>query len=341
MITIGSDTHLKTSSMTVLNHDGKKLMHKKLNNEPEELLDFVRQFPGPKQFSMETTYNWPVIYDLLKDEFEEFHLLHARKLKIIVESQSKCDKKDADEIARLTHAGYIPKAHTANVQTRAIRRLLRTRVRISQQTAGLKNSIHAILNANTFYSQRPKNFKDIFCRRGLEYLKGINFPQHEQFVIDHFLNKIQFLDNLKKQFDQRIETIDFNSQDMLFLPSVPAMRGKVIKYIVLAEIDNINRFRNSDSLIAYAGLIPRDRSSGGKNRKGRLRTECNQFLKWAMIQAVAPALLKDSALRDYYREVKKRSNASSARIAVARKLLKSIYHVLKEHRPYYFQANRG
>lgn len=341
MITIGSDTHLKTSTMTVLNHDGKKLMHKKLNNDPQELLNFVRQFPRPKQFSVETTYNWPVIYDLLKDEVEEFHLLHARKLKSIVESQSKCDKKDADEIARLTHAGYIPKAHTANASTRSMRRLLRTRVRISQQTAGLKNSIHAILNANTFYSQRPKNFKDIFCRRGLEYLKQINFPEHEQFVIDQSLNKIQFLENMKEQFNQRIESIHFHSQDMRLLESVPAMRGKVVKYIVLAEIDNIHRFQNSDSLIAYAGLVPRDRSSGGKNRKGHLRTECNQFLKWGMIQAVAPALLKDAALRDYYMEVKKRTHSSSARIAVARKLLKSIYHVLKEQRPYYFQANRG
>jgi len=133
-------------------------------------------------------------------------------------------------------------------------------------------------------------------------LKQIDFPGHEQFVIDNFFNKIQFLENLKKQFDQRIESIDFYSQDLMFLQSVPARRGKVIKYIVLAEIDNIHRFKNSNSLIAYAGLIPRDRSFGGKNHKGRLRTECNQFLKWAMIQAVAPALLKDSSLRDYYLE---------------------------------------
>jgi transposase len=341
MITIGSDTHLKTSRMTVLNHDGKKLMSKTINNHPEELLEFVRQFPGPKQFSIETTYNWPVMYDLLKDEFEEFHLLHAKKLKSIVESQSKCDKKDADEIARLTHTGYIPKAYAANPQTRAMRRLLRTRVRLSQQMTGLKNVIHSILNANIFYSQRPKNFKDVFCKRGLQYLEQIRFPEHEKFVVESSLNKIKFLDNLRDEFDKHIETIHFHSQDLMFLQSVPAMRGKVIKYIVLAEIDNIHRFKNSDSLIAYAGLIPRDRSSGGKNRKGRLRTECNQFLKWAMIQAVAPALFKDLSLRDYYQEVKKRSNASSARVAVARKLLRAVYHVLKEHRPYYYQANRA
>ena len=94
-----------------------------------------------------------------------------------------------------------------------------------------------------------------------------------------------------------------------------------------------------------AQTVPRP---GGKNSPAiqtnqpfRFKRESPEFLKWAMIQALAPALLKDSALRDYYREVKTRSYASSARIAVARKLLKLIYHVLKEHRPYYFQANRG
>jgi transposase len=341
MITIGSDTHLKSSTMTVLDNNGKKLMTKTVAHHPQELLDFVRQFPGPKQFAMETTYNWPIIYDLFKNEFEEIHLLHARKLKSIVESQSKCDNHDSDDIAHLTHVGYIPKAHAANIEVRAIRRLLRVRVRLSQGIARLKNGIHAILNANTFYSQRPKNFKDLFCKRGLEYLKQINFPEHEQFVVNSFLNQIQFLDDLRNQFDEQIQTITFPSPDMIFLQSVPAMRGKVIKYIVLAEIDGIHRFKNSDCLIAYAGLIPRDRSSGGKNRKGRLRTECNQFLKWAMIQAVTTALLKDSSLRDYYQELKKKTNSSSARLSVARKLLRSIYHVLKERRPYYYQVNRA
>ncbi len=341
MITIGSDTHLKSSTMTVLDHQGKKLMTKTVNNHPQELLNFVRQFPDPKQFAMETTYNWPVIYDLMKNEVTEFHLLHARKLKSIIESQSKCDDHDSDEIAHLTHAGYIPQAHTANAEIRAVRRLLRVRVRLSQRIAALKNGIHAILNANIFYSQRPRNFKDLFCKRGLEYLKQIHFPEHERFVVDNFLNQIEFLENIRNQFDEQIQSIDFHSPDRILLESVPAMRGKVIKYIVLAEIDQIHRFKNSDALIAYAGLIPRDRSSGGKNRKGRLRTECNQYLKWAMIQATTSALLKDSSLRDYYQELKKKTNSSSARLSVARKLLRSIYHVLKERRPYYYQVNRA
>ena len=129
--------------------------------------------------------------------------------------------------------------------------------------------------------------------------------------------------------------MSFFRDQMELLQSVPAMKGKVLNYTILSEIDGIEHFKNSNTLVSYAGLIPRDKSSGQKLRKGRLKTECNEFLKWAMLEAVFPAIRKDRGLRDYYFEVKKRKNASAARIAVARRLLKTIYHVLKEQRPYY------
>lgn len=335
MITIGADVHLKTTTMTVINHDGTKLIRRKLNNDPDELLEFVREFPGPKQFAMESCYNWPVVYELMNKEFDQFHLLHAKKMKNIVESQSKCDKHDADEIALMTHRGYIPYAHAADAKTRQYRSLLRTRMKLAQNIAGIKNHVQAILNANTFYSQRPKNFKDVFCKRGLVYLKQINFPQQEQFVIDRLFKQMESLENLKNQFNEQIQSLNTDNSDLRILRTAPGMNGKVINHVVLAEIDNIHRFRNSDALLAYAGLVARDNSSGDKQRKGRLRTACNQYLKWAMIEAAIPAMLKDKSLRDYYKKIKESYHGSAAKIAVARRLLRSIYHMLKEQRPYY------
>ena len=104
MITIASDTHLRTSTMTVV-HQGQKIKRKKLNNDPQEIVGFIRQFPGRKPFSMEASYNWPVFYDLIKEEVDEFHLLHPKRLKAIIESQSKCDGRDADQLAYLTDMG--------------------------------------------------------------------------------------------------------------------------------------------------------------------------------------------------------------------------------------------
>lgn len=340
MITFGADVHLKTSTITALDDSGEKLVRKRLSNDPDELLTFIRQFHGPKQFSMETCYNWPVVYELMKDEVDIFNLLHARRLKSIVESQSKCDAHDSDEIAYLTHIGRIPKAHTASADTRQFRRLLRTRVGISFQIAEVKNKIHAVVNTNTFYSQRPQNFKNLFCKRGLAFLETVQLPESERHIITELLKEIRFLEKLRARFDAYIEEADFHSADLVILQTAPAMGGKIFKYIVLSEIDTIHRFRNSDAIIAYAGLVPKDRSSGDKIRKGCLRSECNQFLRWAMIEAVIPAIRRDRSLRRYYMAVKARRNSSAAKIATARRLLTIIYHMLKDRKPYFVREQK-
>jgi transposase len=337
MVTIGCDVHLKTTTMTVLDHDGKKLARKRLENSPGQLLGFVRRFHGDKQLAMETCYNWPVFYELFKDEVSAFRLLHAKKLHSIIESQSKNDSNDSDEIAYLVHSGRpLVQAHVADIHTRGFRRLLRTRVGFSLDIARIKNQIHAILNAHTFYSQRPKTFKDLFCRRGLAYLKAVALPDQERFIIDKLLDKRDELERRRSEFDDYIERVDFHHDDLRWLQTAPGMRGKLLKFIILAEIDNVNRFTKARRLVAYGGLIPRDRSSGDKQRPGRLRNECNQFLRWALLQAVVHAVRQDKGMKRYYQDVKKnnRNNASAARIATARALLKAIYWMLKEQRPY-------
>ena len=345
MVTIGHDAHLKTSTMTVLDDNGKKIMRRKIDNDPDKLLAFIRQFPGEKQLALETCYNWPVFHELFKNEVNQFHLLHARKLRSVIDSQSKCDGHDSDEIAYLVHSGRpLVHSHVADLDTRCFRRLLRVRVSFSLDIARIKNQIHAIINAYTFYSQRPQNFKSIFCKRGLVYIKSLKLPEQERFIVDKLVDKMDELDLRRNEFDEYIEHIDFHADDLKWLQTVPGMRGKLLKYIILSEIDNIDRFRHSRALVAYAGLIPKEHSSGDKIRKGHLRTECNQFLRWAVLQSVLMATLKDPGLRQYYQDVKKRTKSSSAaRVATARTLLEAIYCVLKERRPYRMMqaVNRG
>ena len=153
---------------------------------------------------------------------------------------------------------------------------------------------------------------------------------------------MEFLQQLKGEFDERIASLQLDNPMMQILKTAPGMNGQVLGFIVLAEIDNIHRFRNSDALVAYAGLVARDKSSGDQQRKGRLRSASNHYLQWAMIEAAIPAIRKDLSLRDYYKKVKAAGHhGSTAKVAVARRLLRSIYHMLKEQRPYYQSVNRG
>jgi len=336
MITIGGDIHLKTSTFCVLNEQGQRLARQKVLNDPDTIKSFIVSFPGEKQFSIEATYNWQVFYELLKDAVDEFHLLHPKKLQAIIQSQAKSDNADADMLAELTWRGRLPEAYTSCAETRQFRHLLRARVKVAQQIASVKNQIHALINANIFYSQRPKNFKDLFCKRGLIYLQTVALPEKDRFLVDELLAEIQQLEKTKAQLQTYIEQAEFHTEDMELLSTVSGLKkSKLLKYIVASEIDNLARFRNARALVAYAGLIPRERSSGEKIRKGALRSDSNTFLRWALIEASLGAILSDKGLKAYYQDVRKRHNPSAARVACARKLLTAVYYVLRDRRPYY------
>lgn len=334
MITIAADAHLRTTTFSVRNSSGERIVRQKIMNEHDALLGFIRQFPDDKQFAMEATYNWPLFHDLLKNEVTEFHLLHPKKLRAIIDSQAKNDANDADMLSQLTHSGFIPESYKADPDTRIFRRFLRTRVRMSLNISSIKRQAHALINSYVFYNERPKNFKDLFCKRGLQYLSQVELPEKARMLLNHYLLNIETITKMVESLDRHIEAMDFKHADRTILETMPGMRGKVIKYIILAELDNINRFRNARSLVAYGGLIPRERSSGDKIRKGHLRSDINHFLRWALIEAVYPVIMADRNLKAYYKTVKERTNSSSARIACARKILTIIYHMLKERKPY-------
>ncbi|MFH0772224.1 MAG: IS110 family transposase [Candidatus Omnitrophota bacterium] len=333
MVTIAADVHLKTSTFSVV-EGNRKIMNKKINNDPREILNIIERFPGSKQFSMEATYNRPVFYELLKDKVDDYILLHPKKLHHMMDSQSKCDKHDADAMARLTALGAIPRSYVAQAPSRQLRRLAHTYLNLASQIAGLKNKIHAVINSNTFYSQRPKNFKDLFCRRGRAFLLEIPLPEKERFLVDRLLDTIDQLQVIKRDLRDYIQSIDLHHDDLDILRTVPGFGGQVLSYVALSEIDNILRFKNIRCFIAYAGLAPRDKSSGEKNRKGRLRSDSNHYLQWAFIEAVPAAILKDRPLKLYYQQLKKTKSSSVARVILARRLAKNVYYMLKERKVY-------
>jgi transposase len=333
MITMSADTHLKTSTFSV--RDGQhKLLNKKVNNDPHEILSIVERYPGPKQFSMEATYNWPVFYELLKDKVDNFILIHPKRLHAMMDTQSKCDKNDADAMARLTALGIIPQSYIAQASSRQLRRLVHTYMGLTAQIAGLKNKIHATVNSNVFYSERPKNFKDLFCQRGRTFLRDILLPEKERFLVEQLLKTMDTLQIIKQDLRMYIQSIDIHSEDLDLLKTTPGFGGEVLSFVAVSEIDTIYRFSNIRRFIAYAGLAPRDRSSGEKVRKGHLRSDSNHYLQWAFIEAVPGAILKDRSLRLYYQQLKKTKKSSVARVIVARLLAKRVYHMLKERKTY-------
>lgn len=335
MITMGVDFHKQRSTYRVLDSEGQKIKATTLENDPVVFRTFLQPLPGPKQLAMEACRNWGLYYEHVYDLVDEFHLGHPKKMKMITESETKNDQKDAELIAKLEHSGFLPKAHVSSLDTRPLRSLLRFRHYRVNQRRSIRNQVQILIDRNIWPCHRPKSFKQPFCKRGFQWLKTLKLCDRERFILDQCLEAFHALTEKMKGFEAFIKTQTLDLPGLAYLRTVPGFKISTVNaYIVLLECDGIERFHKARRFAHYAGLIPREFSSADKHRTGRLVKGANMHLRTALIESTLAAIRADRGLRAYYQQVKSRQGSGPAMVATARKLSYAIFYVLKEQRAY-------
>jgi hypothetical protein len=114
-----------------------------------------------------------------------------------------------------------------------------------------------------------------------------------------------------------------------------------VAIVIDREVGTIARFPSSQHFSSYAGTTPRVSSSGGKTHYGHMRTESNQYLKWAFIEAgnvVAAPHAQPGRTQKHvskiYARTRNRKGHSIAVGAVARHLAESAFWILTKAEPY-------
>lgn len=101
---------------------------------------------------------------------------------------------------------------------------------------------------------------------------------------------------------------------------------------ILAEYESIDRFDNSDQMLAFAGLEPSRKQSGEADSKGKMVKRGSSYLRQTIMNIAASSLLHNPILYEYYR--KKRNEGKLHRVAlthVAKRIVRIIFHLEKHH----------
>jgi transposase len=101
------------------------------------------------------------------------------------------------------------------------------------------------------------------------------------------------------------------------------------------------RFRDGKALASYIGIIPREHSSGGRQRLGGLSKQGNPFLRFLWCEAAAHAVRRDPELRRFYRHKLVQKGLGKARVAAARKLGIRLWIMLRDQIDYQEFCRRG
>ena len=117
------------------------------------------------------------------------------------------------------------------------------------------------------------------------------------------------------------------------LTSVPGI-GEILAMVILLEAGSIDRFAAPGNFASYARCVGSERTSNGK-KKGEGNTKNgNKYLAWAFVEAANFALRYCAEAKRFYERKKARTNRVVAIKALAHKLARACFHMLKEHKPF-------
>ena len=176
--------------------------------------------------------------------------------------------------------------------------------------------------------------KAISIREAAADTFGIKIAQDAfSFQLKQLIDRINFLDKQIEALDCQI--LEYYEKFDCYLHTIPGI-GMIAAATILAEIGDINRFKSSSALVAFAGIDPTVRQSGEfSNTHNHMSKRGSPYLRHAIFLAATTCSFHNSPLNAYYKKKREQGKHHlTATGAVARKLTTVIYAVLRDGKPY-------
>jgi transposase len=326
---VGIDFHKNYSFITEMNEAGVVKRQIKLSNNRNTLTDYVDKLPSHTKIAIEATCNWYYFYELVEDHDLDISLAHPLKTKAIASARLMNDKVSSETLAHLLRADLLPTAYIPDQTTRDIREVLRMHAFLIAQRTRLKNRVHAILMKNGLSCP----YADIFGKTSLTWLNNLRLRACYQEAIASYTRLADTLNKEIKLLKQTIEALAYDHPYARILDTHPGI-SYYSGLLIAVEIGDIERFSNHGKLCAYAGLVPTMHASGGKVRMGSITKQGSKWLRWILVECTLYAVKKSPHYQNLYTRVAHKHGKGTARVAVARSMLRAIYAMLTYNRSY-------
>ena len=328
MTIVGCDFHPGWQQVAILDFSTGEMMECKLVNGNGEAERFYRSLPVPSLIGMESCGNSQWFVELLERLGHQVWIGDAAQIRASYVRKQKTDRRDAAHILKLLREGRFPRLWTPDAAVRDLRQLLIHRHKLVEIRSRVKNGLqHLAMNRGMQKKSRlwseagQKAFGELplegwaGCRReDLQRLRAV-------------------LDGQIGQLDAAVEKAAFADQKARLLMTQPGV-GPVTSLAFVVTLGDVSRFPRGKQVASYLGLIPREHSSGGKQRLGAISKQGNCFLRMLLVEAAQTACRLDEGFRKQYQHRCHSKAKGVAKVAAARRLAVRLYWMLRSNTPY-------
>ena len=330
MFYVGADLHKEQTWFYIMDQNGTRITSQSIANSPDLLQRFFATIPTPFTLAVEATYNRYFFVDIAEKFAQHVYLANSYELKAFAKRHKKTDKIDARLIADILRKGFLPTVFIPSPSIRNLKELLHYRINLVRDRC---RNIFRL--KNTLDKLGADSSGDFTTEKRLRTIPTDSLSDRYCYIISGYIDRIvalsQHIHSMKTYLKNEL-LLDKEIQNLITIDGLDYFSAALIK----SEIADINRFASFNRLCAYAGLAPRVSQSGDKAvHHGALMTNRRKNLQWILIETVFHFIRATSQRQAHYEELKSRKGANTAKVIMARQMLKIVYHVLKEQRPYY------
>jgi transposase len=301
---------------------------------PEALRLFAESLCELDAVALEATCNTHAIARLLERHVGRVVVSNPTKTRAIAEAKVKTDKVDAQVLAQLLAAGFLPSVWIADDETQALRRQVARRAHIVRQRTRLKNRVQSILHRN-LVPRCPA--ADLFGRKGRAWLTKQELPGDERRAAEALLRQLDFHGEELKLIDAELARVALRREEVKRLMTIPGVDATVALSII-AAVGDFHRFSSPDKLVSYLGLNPRVRQSGNHPAAhGRISKQGRAQARGMLVEAAFAAARVPGPLRAFHERVRARRGMQIAIVATARKLAVLCWHLIARGEDYAFE----
>ena len=349
MLYLGIDQHKRQLTVNLRSEDGTVILQRQVSTEWEKVRAFfadlaVKARPeGGFLAILEVCGMNPWLLDMLK----EYGCRETVVIQPTERSKQKTDRRDAGKLCHLLwvhrqqfldgmHPLGLRRVQPPTAQEADDRQLTMLRARLTKKRTAVLNGLHRILRKHNLEQARPtKLFQTKKVRR---WLAEMELPAIDRMEIDLLLPQWQLLDEQLELAEAKIIERACEDERVKLLESIPGI-GHYSAVAIASRIGDINRFKHPDSLANFFGLTPGCRNSGeATQRLGSITKQGSRMVRFLLNQAVIKVLRFDGEMRTWFKRIKKRRGSKIARVAVMRRLVTIIWHMLKKKQKYRYDS---
>jgi transposase len=327
MWTIGLDVHQRSSSLCILDENGKTVKQMKVRGGWDSLIEVLKGVDQPFSILYEASCGYGCLHDKLAGIAERVVVAHPGRLRLIFRSKQKNDRADAKKLATLLFLDQVPTVYVPSIEVRDWRGLIEFRHRLVRKRICVKNGLRSLFRG---YGIDLPSGKRLWTKKGGKELQEKELPtQRAALQRDLLLDELEHAQSRIDRVEAELDRIAAEHPGVYLLRTIPGVGPRTAE-AVMAYIDDAARFTRNKKVGSYFGLVPCQDQSADRNRLGHITRQGPSTVRKLITEAAWQGIRRSAHLREYFERIQggDRQRKKIALVATAHHLLRVMHSML-------------